>query len=183
MRARRKAGTAATLVLFVILVGFGAVGSGSASLLSIKYPDKNAKVPAGSLLAVSGTSAPSNATHTNCNVGVQINQQGFTQASPQGAKGEGDYSKWTAIVSNPTKQGLNQIEAQLLCFPPGELSTPNLIKHLVHNVTGLQVVGMSTNAQSSPSTPSTPTPPTPPSTNKAPTGQGPQSIIPPIPHK
>jgi hypothetical protein len=180
MSAKRKAGTAATSVLVVVLVWLGAVGSGSASLLSIKYPDTNAKVPAGSLIAVSGTSAPSNATHTNCNVGVQINQQGFTQASPQGAKGEGDYTKWTAVISNPTKQGLNQLEAQLLCFPPGKLSTPNLIKHLVHNITGVQVLGLSTNAQSPPSTPP---PPTPPSANKAPTGQGPQSIIPLISHK
>jgi hypothetical protein len=95
----------------------GVVENGSASLLSIKYPDKNTKVPAGSLIAVSGTSAPSNATHTNCNVAVQINQQGFAQASVQGPKGAGDYTKWTATTTSPTQQGLNQIEAQLLCFP------------------------------------------------------------------
>jgi hypothetical protein len=170
MSANTRVGTTAAAVILVLVVcGLGAIGNGSASLLSIKYPDDNAKVPAGSLIAASGTSSPSNATHTNCNVGVQINQQGFTQASPQGAKWVGDYAKWTAIVTNPTKQGLNQIEAQLLCFPPGKLSTPNLIKHLVHNVTGV----LPTSAQSPPK-PSTPTPPTPPSANKAPTGQGPR---------
>jgi hypothetical protein len=126
----------------------GAIGSSSGGLLSIKYPDQNLDVPAGTLIAVGGTSAPSNATHINCNVAVQINQHGFVQASPHGPKGAGDYTKWTAITTTPTQQGLNQIEAQLLCFPPGKVSTPNLIKHLVHNVTGLPVAGLPTAAQS-----------------------------------
>ena len=118
-------------------------------------------------------------THTNCNVAVQINQQGFAQASAQGPKGAADYTKWTAITTSPTQQGLNQIEVQLLCFPSEKLTTPNLIKHLVHNVTGVQVVGMSRAQSPLPSIPSTPAPPTPPpSSKKVPTGQGPQSIIP-----
>jgi len=154
--------------------GAGSIGSGSGSLLSIKYPDQNVDVPAGTLIAVGGTSAPSNATHSNCNVAIQINQHGFVQASPHGSKGAGDYTKWTGITTTPTQQGPNQIEAQLLCFPPGKVSTPNLIKHLVHNVTGLQVVGMPPAAQS-PSThlapskdsvPSTPAGPSAPSTPK-----------------
>jgi hypothetical protein len=36
---------------------------------------------------------------------------------------------------------LNEVEAQLLCFPPGNLSTPNLVKHSVRNVTAIQAVG------------------------------------------
>ncbi len=103
MNAKTTVGTAALLVF--VLLGLGATGSGSASLLSIKYPDKNADVPTGSLIAVSGTSAPSNATHTNCNVAVQINQHGYTQASPHGPKGAADYTKWTAITSTRTQQG------------------------------------------------------------------------------
>jgi hypothetical protein len=170
--------------------GAGTFGSGSGRLLTIKYPDSNVDVPAGSLIAVGGTSAPSNATHTNCNVAVQINQHGFVQASPRGPKGAGDYTKWTAITAPPTRLGLNQIEAQLLCFPSGTVSTPNLIKHLVHNVTGLQVVGMSTASQppsSSPSSPTSPTSPlkhtapTPPPTKKAAIGQRLQPMIPLIP--
>jgi hypothetical protein len=149
----------------------GAIRSGSTSLLSIKFPDKNATVPAGSLIAVSGTSAPPNATHANCNVAVQINQQGYSPASPQGPKGAGDYTRWTAISTSPMQHGLNEIEAQLLCFPPGVVSTPNLVKHLVHSVTGVQVIGLPTTALS-PSTPSTPTP------KKAPSAQGPHPIIP-----
>ncbi|HET7149182.1 MAG TPA: hypothetical protein VFI73_11860 [Candidatus Nitrosopolaris sp.] len=179
MIAKTRVGitTPTAAIIIVVLLGLGAVGTGSGSLLSIKYPDKDAKLPAGSLIAVSGTSAPSNATHTNCNVAVQINQQGFAQASAQGPKGAGDYTKWTAILTNQTSQGLNQIEAQLLCFPPGT-STPNLIKHLVHNITGVQVVGMSSAQSPPPSIPSTVSPPTPPAANKTPTGQRPQSIIP-----
>jgi hypothetical protein len=130
--------------------GAGAIGNGSGGLLSIKYPDQNLDVPAGTLLSVGGTSAPSNATHTNCNVAVQINQHGFVQASPHGSKGAGDFTKWTAITTTPTQQGLNQIEAQLLCFPLGKVSTPNLIKHLVHNVTGLPVVGLPAASQPPP---------------------------------
>jgi hypothetical protein len=170
MNAKTTVGTAAVLVL--VFLGVGAIGNGSASLLSIKYPDKNPAVPAGSLIAVSGTSAPSNATHTNCNVAVQLNQHGYIRASPQGPKGVSDYTKWTAISTSRIQQGLNQIEAQLLCYPPGIPSAPNLIKHLVHNVTGVQVVGLPTNAQS-PSTPAIPAAPTP--------GQGPHSIIPLMP--
>ena len=139
--------------------GAGTFGSGSGRLLTMKYPDSNVDVPAGSLIAVGGTSAPSNATHTYCNVAVQINQHGFVQASPRGPKGAGDYTKWTAVTAPATQLGLNQIEAQLLCFPSGTVSTPNLIKHLVHNVTGLQVVGMPTASQPS-SSPSNQTAPT-----------------------
>jgi len=172
---------AATLLVFV-LVGLGATGSGSASLLSIKYPAKNADVPTGSLIAVSGTSAPPNATHTTCNVAVQINQHGYAQASPHGPKGAADYTKWAAITSSRTQRGPNQIEAQLLCYPPGILSTPNLMKHLTRNVTGVQVSGLPATAQS-PSTSSAPSTLTAPTVKKAPTGQRPHSIIPlkPIP--
>ncbi|HET7147605.1 MAG TPA: hypothetical protein VFI73_03815 [Candidatus Nitrosopolaris sp.] len=175
MNAKTTVGAVTVLVL--VILGLGATGSGSASLLSIKYPDKNPDVPAGSLIAVSGTSAPSNATHTNCEVEVQINQHGYTRASPQGPKGVTDYTKWTAISASRIQQGLNQIEAQLLCFPLGIASAPNLVKHLVHNVTGVRVVGLPTTVQS----PSKSTTPAAPTLKKTPTGQGPHSIIPLMP--
>lgn len=63
----------------------GHKGNESSSLRSIKYSDQNVDIPTGPL-AVGGTSAPSNATHTNCNVAVQINQHGFVQASPHDSK-------------------------------------------------------------------------------------------------
>lgn len=179
MSAKTTIGTATAGVLVFVLLGLGTTGSGSASLLSIKYPDKNADVPTGSLIAVRGTSAPSNATHTNCNVAVQINQLGYIQASPQGPKGQTDYTKWTAITSSRTQQGPNQIEAQLLCYPPGIVSSPNLVKHLTHNVTGVQVLGLP--PAKSPSTSSIPSTHPAPTLKKAPPGQGPHSIIPLMP--
>lgn len=169
-------------IIIVFLIELGVVSNGSASLLSIKFPKKNAMVPAGSLIAASGTSAPSNSTHTNCNVGVKINQGKYVQATPQGPKGTADYTKWTAITTTPTKQGVNEVEAQLLCFPPGNLSTPNLVKHSVRNVTAIQVVGGPGTSASgtSSSIPSTLGSPTPSSAAKNSTkGQGPQSLIPP----
>jgi len=171
--------TAAIIIVF--LIELGVAGYGSASLLSIKYPKKNSTVPAGSLIAASGTSAPSNSTHTNCNVGVKINQGKYIQATPQGPKGAEDYTRWTAITTTPTKLGANEVEAQLLCFPPGNLSTPNLVKHSVRNVTAIQVVGGQGTSASGPSSsiPSTLGSPTPSSGAKNSTkGQGPQSIIP-----
>ena len=168
-------------IIVVFLIELGVVGNGSARLLSIKYPDKNAKVPAGSLVAASGTSAPSNSTHTNCNVGLKINQGKYILATPQGPKGAADYTKWTAITTTPTKLGMNELEAQLLCFPPGNLSTPNLVKHLTRNVTAVQVVGEpgTSTAEPSSSIPSTVGSPTASLNAKNSTrGQGPQSIIP-----
>ncbi len=161
--------------------GSGSIGSGSGHLLSIKYPDQNLDVPAGSLIAVGGTSAPSNGTHTNCNVAIQTSQHGFVQASARGPKGAGDYTKWTAVTATTSRQGLNQIEAQLQCFPTGKVLTPNLIKHLVHNVTGLPVVGLPAASQppSPPSPPSKQTTHPPPTLRKAPTGQ---TSIPLVPH-
>jgi hypothetical protein len=126
--------------------GSGSISSGSGGLLSIA--DQNLDVPAGSLFAVGGTSAPSNATHIYCNVAIQTNQNGFVQASARGPKGARDYTKWTALTSSPSLQEINQIESQPLCFPSGKVSTPNLIKPLVHNVTGLPVVGIPRASQS-----------------------------------
>ena len=74
------------IILFFDPLGAGHKGNGSDSLISIRYPDQNVDVPTWTLIAVGGTSAPSNATLTNCNVAVQINQHGFVQASPHDSK-------------------------------------------------------------------------------------------------
>jgi hypothetical protein len=65
------------IYLFLVLLGQDPYGSGR--LLSIKCPDRNVDVPAGTRIAVGGTSALANATHTNCNIAVQIIQHGFVQ--------------------------------------------------------------------------------------------------------
>jgi hypothetical protein len=104
------------------------------AILKINTPIKGQKVPAGSFLAVTGTSMPSNATHTKCNVQLQTNQHGYKPVIPLGPSGT--YTTWKGATSEPVKVGANQVEGQLLCF--GANGTPNLIKHLVHNFTGIQ---------------------------------------------
>ncbi len=104
------------------------------AILRINTPIQGQKVPAGSFLTVTGTSMPSNATHTKCNVQLQTNQHGYKPVSPLGPVGT--YTTWKGATSEPVKVGVNQVEGQLLCF--ADNGTPNLIKHLVHNFTGIQ---------------------------------------------
>src|SRR5437660_2624750 len=117
-----------TIVLLSTLI------SSSAAYLKIFTPKQGQQVPAGSFLTVTGTSTPSNATHTKCNVQLQTNQHGYKPVSPLGPAGT--YTNWKGATSEPVKVGVNQVEGQLLCF--GASGTPNLIKHLVHNFTGIQ---------------------------------------------
>ncbi len=128
------------LLVLGIIIGL-AISAYAGRLLTIKYPDQNVTVPANKFIVVNGTSAPSNATHTHCNVQLQINQNGYNPVTPKGAVGT--YTNWTTTSSELMKVGHNEIEAQLLCFPPVPIAmnanatgTPNLIKHLTHNVTG-----------------------------------------------
>jgi hypothetical protein len=110
----------------------------AAGLLRITYPAQNDTVPADKFIAVNGTSAPSNATHTLCNVQLQINQDGYRPVTPQGT-GAQNYTKWGTVATEMMKVGHNEIEGQLMCFPPGAVGnvtgTANLLKHLTHNVT------------------------------------------------
>ena len=98
------------------------------------YAKSRPKVPAGSFLAVTGTSMPSNATHTKCNIQLQTNQHWYRPVSPLGPAET--YTTWKGATSEPVKAGANQVEGQLLCF--GANGAPNLIKHLVHNFTGIE---------------------------------------------
>ncbi len=59
----------------------------SAAYLKIFTPKQGQQVPAGSFLTVTGTSTPSNATHTKCNVQLQTNQNGYKPVSPLGPAG------------------------------------------------------------------------------------------------
>jgi hypothetical protein len=140
------------------------------AFLKIKTPDKNAQVPAGKFITVTGTSSASNSTHARCNVQLQTNQGGYKPVTPLGPNKS--YTNWSGVTSEPMKAGHNEIEGQLLCYPQVG-TTPISIKHLVHNVTG---VGMPTTTKS-PSTLSIP------STPKAPIGQRPTLIIPLVPAK
>jgi hypothetical protein len=124
-----------TIVLLSTLI------SSSAAYLKIFTPKQGQQVPAGSFLTVTGTSIPSNATHTKCNVQLQTNQHGYKPVSPLGPAGT--YTNWKGTTSEPVKVGQNQVEGQFQCFAPNT-TTPNFTKHLVRNFTGIQTnIGIS----------------------------------------
>jgi hypothetical protein len=117
-----------------VIISILLVPTAMATILRITTPNQGQTVPAGSFLTVTGTSMPSNATHTKCNVQLQTNQHGYKPVVPLGPAGI--YTAWKGTTSEPVKAGANQVEGQLLCFDAK--GTPNLIKHLVHNFTGIQ---------------------------------------------
>jgi hypothetical protein len=121
------------IVVLAILMPLTANASG---FLHIKFPDNNATVQANQFLKVNGTSAPSNATRTNCSVALQVNQHGYKPVTPLGAGGAHDFTKWATTTQEMMKIGVNVIEGQIECFAPGNTTAPNYIHHLVHNVTG-----------------------------------------------
>ena len=124
----------ATITTAIILVT-SILTSSSLAYLKIFTPKQGQQVPAGQFLLVTGTSTPSNATHTKCNVQLQTNQHGYKPVIPLGPAGT--YTNWKGTTSEPVKVGANQVEGQFMCFPPTG-TTPNFIKHLVHNFTGTQ---------------------------------------------
>lgn len=123
--------TVATAIILVTSV----LTSSSLAYLKIFSPKQGQQVQAGSFLPVIGTSTPSNATHTKCSVQIQTNQHGYKPVQPLGPAGT--YTNWKGTTSEPVKAGLNQVEGQYMCFPPTG-TTPNFIKHLVRNFTGIQ---------------------------------------------
>jgi hypothetical protein len=124
----------AITVTAVVTISILSIPTAMASILRITTPNQGQQVPAGSFLLVTGTSMPSNATHTKCNVQVQTNQHGYKPVIPLGPAGT--YTSWKGTTSEPVKVGINHVEGQLLCF--GANRTPNLIKHFVRNFTGIQ---------------------------------------------
>ena len=134
MRQQETALLFATITTALILVTSILTSSASA-YLKIFSPKQGQQVPAGSILPVIGTSTPSNATHTKCNVQLQTNQHGYKPVQPLGPGGT--YTNWKGTTSEPVKAGINQVEGQFMCFAATG-TTPNFIKHLVHNFTGIQ---------------------------------------------
>jgi hypothetical protein len=131
MRQQETALLFATITTALILVTSILTSSASA-YLKIFSPKQGQQVPAGSFLPVIGTSTPSNATHTKCNVQLQTNQHGYKPVQPLGPGGT--YTNWKGTTS---EAGINQVEGQFMCFPVTG-TTPNFITHLVHNFTGIQ---------------------------------------------
>jgi hypothetical protein len=132
-----------------ILISIIPIQTATAILLRITSPDQGEKIPAGSFLTVTGTAAPSNATHTKCNVQLQTNQNGYKHVTPLGSAGT--YTNWKGTTSEPVKVGANQVEGQLLCYAASG-TTPNLIKHLVHNFTGIETLNANSTNVNPPST-------------------------------
>ena len=119
----------------IVVLSTSMLVSSSAAYLKIFIPKQGQQVPAGSFLTVTGTSTPSNATLTKCNVQLQTNQHGYKPVIPLGPGGT--YTNWRGTTSEPVKAGTNQVEGQYMCFPVTG-TTPNFIKHLVRNFTGIQ---------------------------------------------
>jgi hypothetical protein len=109
--------------------------SSSSAYLRMNTPKPGKKIAAGSFLTITGESTPSNATHTRCNVQLQINQQGYKPVTPLGPSGT--YTGWKITTVGPVKGGLSFIDGHYTCFPPTG-TTPNFIKHIIHNFTGIQ---------------------------------------------
>jgi hypothetical protein len=124
----------AIMVTALVTISILSIPAAMAAILRINTPQQGQKVPAGAFLMITGTSMPSNATHTKCNVQLQTNQHGYNPVSPLGPAGT--YTTWKGITSEPVKVGINQVEGQLSCFAAN--GTPNLIKHFVRNFTGIQ---------------------------------------------
>jgi hypothetical protein len=134
MRQQKAALVIAIIPTAIILVT-SILTSSSSAYLRINTPNSGDKVQAGQFLTVTGTSTPSNATHTKCNVQLQTNQHGYKPVQPLGPAGT--YTNWKGTTSEPVKVGANQVEGQFMCFPTTG-TAPNFIKHLVHNFTGIQ---------------------------------------------
>lgn len=85
------------------------------------------------MLAVNGISAPNNSTHVGCTVGVLLNGASPVPATPTSTNPGSSFMTWKAVVG-PISQGPNTIEGELKCKSAS--GAVNLVKHLVHNVTG-----------------------------------------------
>ena len=108
-----------TMIVFLLT---SMLVSSSAAYLKIVTPKQGQQVAAGSFLTVTGTSTPSNATHTKCNVQLQTNQHGYKPVIPLGPAGT--YTNWKGTTSEPVKAGINQVEGQYMCFPPTGTGRP-----------------------------------------------------------
>jgi hypothetical protein len=125
------------VMIMLMLAGLGLGGGADARGYLHFKPGKSAAVPANKFLAVNGTSAPSNSTHTNCDVKIRMNGGPYQPVSPNGVtiNGTKDYSRWSGITPNMTKPGINILEAKFECFPPTGGAVPNFIHHTTHNLT------------------------------------------------
>jgi hypothetical protein len=141
----------AKLLVLIIAISIFAGGLVSASNLAYAYlkiisPTKGQKIPAGSIVNITGTSTPANAS-SHCMVSVIINGiQPYQRVIPAGTdsiNGTKDYRLWK-FTDSPgyatIKPGLNKITAKYSCSPKSDLSNnkqPTFVKYHSINVTGI----------------------------------------------
>ncbi len=141
----------AKLLVLIIAISIFAGGLVSAGNLAYAYlkiisPTKGQKIPAGSIVNITGTSTPANAT-SHCVVSVIINgSQPYQKVIPTGIgsiNGTKDYRLWK-FTDNPVyatiKPGLNKITAKYSCSPKSDLGNnkqPTFVRHHSINVTGI----------------------------------------------
>lgn len=117
--------------------------------IRITSPLRGQDVPVGKNLVISGISAPSNSTTSNCHVSVIVNGiKPYQNASGIGPKGQNDYSKWTFLLIpkyTTVKQGTNKITSKFSCG-----NNPSLVSYYSLNVTGLVGAGGSSSRSPAP---------------------------------
>jgi hypothetical protein len=117
-----------------------------AAMISFAIEDANAYIkisspgtlPSGSIVSINGSSTPSNATRTHCDVAVNLNGGSYAIATPTGKLGAGDYSKWnfTGSPVDTIKAGVNKLTVKYSCFSPTNSTGPDFEYHHSVNVTG-----------------------------------------------
>ena len=141
----------AKLLVLIIAISIFAGGLVSAGNLAYAYlkiisPTKGQKIPAGSIVNMTGTSTPANAT-SYCVVSVIINGiHPYQKTIPEGngsINGTKDYRLWK-FIDNPgyvtIKPGVNKLTAKYSCFPnsdPSNNKQPTFVKYHSINVTGI----------------------------------------------
>ena len=141
----------AKLLVLIIAISIFAGGLVSAGNLAYAYlkiisPTKGQKIPAGSIVNITGTSTPANAT-SHCVVSVIINGiQPYQKVIPTcigSINGTKDY-RLGKFTDNPgyatIKPGLNKITAKYSCSPKSDLGNnkqPTFVEYHSINVTGI----------------------------------------------
>jgi hypothetical protein len=135
-----------TIAISIFAAGFVSTSNLAYAYLKILSPTKGQKITAGSIVNITGTSTPANAT-SHCAVSVIINGiHPYQKAIPTGngsINGTKDYRLWK-FTDNPSyvtiKPGLNKITAKYSCSPKSDLinnKQPTFVRYHSINVTGI----------------------------------------------
>lgn len=134
-----------TLIALLILINIGSVNSYAISI-KIDSPPGNQQVPVGEL-TISGTSSDNSTAQ--CQVYVDWNSlKPYQLATPTGANGSGDFSKWTYTYNSNyhlIQTGLNDLTSKITCLVPP--AGPTVTKWFSVNVTGITSSNQSSNVQ------------------------------------